>query len=154
MPLRDELHADLEQAALPHLVSLAGHVVSRKWDRLASRQHGVSAAGVNVLLVLTRGEATHRGIARRCWVHPSTLTGVVDTLERDGLVSRHRSEQDRRQVQLTLTPQGEKTIRDIGEEIRAEFPPTDIEQDEASVAIVRAFLIELITKNYREEQGR
>ncbi|MFH8404396.1 MarR family winged helix-turn-helix transcriptional regulator [Streptomyces sp. NPDC018019] len=154
MPLDDALRSDLEQAALPHLVSLAGHVVSRTWDRLASSQHGLSAAGVNVLMVLTRGEATHREIARRCWVHPSTLTGVVDNLERDGLVSRRRSEQDRRQVRLALTPAGEQAIRAVGEDIRARFPPTATERDEAALAAVRTYLIELITQHHGEEPAR
>lgn len=44
------------------------------------------------------GESNHRAVADRCFVRPATLTGVVDTPERDGLVERHRDGTDRRAV--------------------------------------------------------
>ena len=93
----DERLADLERMAIPHLTTLAGHLLSRRWNRLMSQQHGVTIAGGGVLIMLAvRGEATPRELARRLWVNPATITGIIDTLERDGLVQRRRDAADRR----------------------------------------------------------
>jgi DNA-binding MarR family transcriptional regulator len=135
---------DLEHASLMHLVSLAGAVVTRRWNRLLEQQHGVSAAGLNVLLTLAGGELTHREVARRCWVRPATLTGVVDTLERNGLVRRTRSAVDRRQVLLILTPEGRGMTDRVGDAIGVEFPPTTVEQEPDHAAVVRRYLVEVI----------
>ncbi len=45
-------------------------------------------------------------------VSPSTATRMCDRLVRAGLVDRVTSEDDRRQVRLTLTPTGAKLVRD------------------------------------------
>jgi len=45
------------------------------------------------------------------YLHPSTMTGVVDRLEKKGFVVRKRDEGDRRVIQLQLTPQGTHLIK-------------------------------------------
>lgn len=45
-------------------------------------------------------------VAARMQLSPSTVSGVLDRLERAGLVTRHRSERDRRVVFLALTELG------------------------------------------------
>jgi DNA-binding MarR family transcriptional regulator len=45
-------------------------------------------------------------------VSPSTATRMCDRLVRAGMVDRVTSEDDRRQVRLTLTPTGAKLVRD------------------------------------------
>lgn len=55
--------------------------------------------------MLTMGE-----LARRCGITEKTITGIVDRLERSGLIQRVRNETDRRVVQARLTPEGEKVV--------------------------------------------
>lgn len=43
-----------------------------------------------------------------------TLTGVVDRMERDGLLRRQRDEADRRVVQVHVTPKGHSLRAEIG----------------------------------------
>jgi MarR family transcriptional regulator, organic hydroperoxide resistance regulator len=45
-------------------------------------------------------------LARAADLHPATVTGMLDGLEEAGLVSRRRSETDRRSVLVALTPEG------------------------------------------------
>lgn len=47
-------------------------------------------------------------VARHLSVAPPTVCGNVDQLVRAGFVSRHRSERDRRAVELSLTPAGRR----------------------------------------------
>src|SRR3989440_3544992 len=105
----EELRASLDTSPLLRLVALAGHVTSQRFGRVMGRQHGLTSAGAAVLTVLnwgigrgveqgTPGRATHAELARRCFLTPATLTGVVDTLEKAGYVRRERDEADRRAV--------------------------------------------------------
>ncbi|OGP92683.1 MAG: hypothetical protein A2156_04755 [Deltaproteobacteria bacterium RBG_16_48_10] len=45
------------------------------------------------------------------YLHPSTISGVVDRLEKKGYVARDRTEKDRRVVEVRLTPKGKMVVR-------------------------------------------
>ena len=72
-------------------------------------REGLSAAGFSVLVVLVTagGELELRTLRRRLHTSKANATEIVDTLERRGLVGRHRLEHDRRAAAVTITPQGE-----------------------------------------------
>ncbi|MFR9776956.1 MarR family winged helix-turn-helix transcriptional regulator [Micromonospora sp. MS34] len=136
----------LRQAPLGRLISIAGHIVEQHWGRYLAEHHGLTSAGMRVLLVLVRaGDSTHREMAERCFVRPATLTGIVDTLERDGFVTRKRDPNDRRSVQLTLTDKGREHALAIIDLIHSDRPLTSVDADPAKKEVVRQFLTELIT---------
>jgi DNA-binding MarR family transcriptional regulator len=118
-----------------------------------SQQHGVTVAGGTVLVLLAGGEATPREIARRCWVNPATMTGIIDTLEREGLVRRRRDESDRRQVRLSLTPRGRSLAVEVSAAFRVQLRPTPTELDPEQATVVRRFLIETIATHMEESDG-
>ena len=69
-------------------------------------------------------------IARLLRVHPSTLTGILQRLERQGLVRRRRDPQDRRRVFLGITEQGRRidaagagTVEAAVERVISRAPP-------------------------------
>ena len=135
----------LSNAPLGRLVVLAGHVTAQHWNRYLAEQHGLTRAGMVTLVALGQhGEATHRTVAERCFVRPATLTGIVDTLERDGLVERRRDETDRRTVRLALTPAGQRKCDVFLELMRTGPPLTSVDADPAKAAVIREFLLELI----------
>jgi DNA-binding MarR family transcriptional regulator len=45
-------------------------------------------------------------LARRIYLHPATVVGILDRLEKRGYLSRKRSEEDRRVVWVELTEKG------------------------------------------------
>jgi DNA-binding MarR family transcriptional regulator len=47
-------------------------------------------------------------LAKRMYLHPTTVVGILDRLEAQGLVQRIRSKTDRRVVDVELTHAGEK----------------------------------------------
>ncbi len=61
---------------------------------------------VNALAALADGALTARALADATAQRPSTLTGVVDRLERRGLVSRRPNPADRRSVVVEPTAAG------------------------------------------------
>ncbi|GAA4989081.1 DNA-binding MarR family transcriptional regulator [Nonomuraea thailandensis] len=57
-------------------------------------------------LVARGGAATPSELAADLLLSPAGMTGRLDTLERTGLVRRVRSTEDRRRVDVELTPKG------------------------------------------------
>ncbi len=52
-------------------------------------------------LINAHGPLTPSALARRAGLHPATMTGILDRLERGGWISRDRDPSDRRAVQLS-----------------------------------------------------
>ncbi len=135
----------LHDAPLGRLVAVAGHVISQQWSRFLAEHHGLTPAGLTTLITLQRyGQLTHRAVADHCFVRPATLTGIVDTLERDGLVERLRDEADRRTVRLALTPDGVARAEALTNVLRTQSALTSVDADPAKAAVIREFLLELI----------
>jgi len=79
---------------------------------------GLSAAETNALACFAgRSERTVRELVDATGQRPSTLTGVLDRLERGGLVARTPNPADRRSVLVELTPNG----RTAAERVAAAF---------------------------------
>jgi DNA-binding MarR family transcriptional regulator len=63
-------------------------------------------------LVRTEG-VTLAELARRCMVAPTVITGIVDRLERQGLIRREADPHDRRVNRLVLTEEGVKVSIEV-----------------------------------------
>lgn len=85
-------------------------VVSKKLTRLQRQQIGVgklTPAQYSVLRWLWQRDGRQfNELASACCCSPSTITGVVDTLEKKGLVTREANPQDRRSLLVRLTDAG------------------------------------------------
>lgn len=75
--------------------------------------------GKFVLLFLLEGHrdglSAHE-LAERAGVTRATITGLLDGLERDGLVSRHAHAEDRRKITVRLTDSGQAVARGLFDE--------------------------------------
>jgi DNA-binding MarR family transcriptional regulator len=49
-------------------------------------------------------------LAKRMYLHPATVVGILDRLEKRGLIARTRSTEDRRVVEVSLTPAGRRLV--------------------------------------------
>jgi MarR family transcriptional regulator, organic hydroperoxide resistance regulator len=75
-------------------------------------KHGdLSATQVRALFQLEQGEACTAGeLAKRADLSPASMTAMLDQLEQGGIIERHRSEKDRRQVIVSLTHAGHEVL--------------------------------------------
>ena len=55
-------------------------------------------------LISRHGPLSPSALARRAGLHPATMTGILDRLERDGWISRDRDPDDRRAVAVRALP--------------------------------------------------
>jgi DNA-binding MarR family transcriptional regulator len=80
-------------------------------SRALSREYKLTWPQLAALSELERlGKCPLGRLAAEMYVGAPTVTGVVDRLERDGLVKRFRQSEDRRKVLVGLTPQGRKLL--------------------------------------------
>ena len=81
--------------------------------------HHISQGRFSVLMLLmNKGEgcsqaSTPAELAEMCGVTRATMTGLVDTLERDGLVTREPDPQDRRMMSVNLTAKGRERLNEV-----------------------------------------
>lgn len=104
--------ADTADQIFEALVRLAWG--ARQHDQTLQRGHGVTAAQLSALRVLERhGEMTHTELSERLFLRGSTVSGMVDRLERRGLITRRRSKDDRRLVRVGLAAGGKRLLAGI-----------------------------------------
>ncbi|MFV0333837.1 MAG: MarR family winged helix-turn-helix transcriptional regulator [Tropicimonas sp.] len=96
------------------LLSLAGAIDRDCAARL--RPHRLSEGKFVILSLLRdrpRGLPPHE-LADGAGVTRATITGLIDGLERDGLLRRVPDKADRRSISVRLTPQGAALAADLG----------------------------------------
>ena len=77
-------------------------------------EHGLTSAQWGPLLRLrSTGGSTVAELARWLQMDAGAMTRLLDRLEKKGLCKRVRSTEDRRVVQVELTPDGEAAIREV-----------------------------------------
>jgi DNA-binding MarR family transcriptional regulator len=64
-------------------------------------------------LVFAEGALSPRELAQRSGIHPATLTGVIDRLERAGWVARERDPADRRGVRVVALRKRNRELFDL-----------------------------------------
>jgi DNA-binding MarR family transcriptional regulator len=93
---------------------------SELYTKELNKKYQVSAAQLNCILTLYEyGPLPPSKIANHMMVKSSTVTGVVDRLEKKGLAERMRTSADRRVITIQLTEAGKKL---------AQYAPPPIQQ--------------------------
>lgn len=110
------------------------------WQRVTHRllgalddelvQLGLSSGETNLLACLAETQPpTVRALGDATGQPPSTLTGVLDRLERRGLIERRPNPVDRRSTLIALTPAGADAARQVAaafERVAARLPEGEV----------------------------
>ncbi len=113
-------HPDLDPSACEAFLNLlrAGDEAYRR-SEIFFTEHGMSPGRFTILMLLydkLAGEPipqTPAELADKAGVTRATITGLVDTLEKDGLVTRRHNSGDRRMMLIHLTPKGHAALEKI-----------------------------------------
>jgi DNA-binding MarR family transcriptional regulator len=124
--MREMLSGHAPAEAVPALEACAalGHaarLMHQRMERWADKE-GLTEGRLGILFMLRHfGGAVPLGtLAANLHVSPRNVTGLVDNLERDGLVVRVPDPADRRSVQAQLTDRGWERINALGDVAVAE----------------------------------
>ncbi|ASO20440.1 DNA-binding MarR family transcriptional regulator [Actinoalloteichus hoggarensis] len=107
---------DSTETGFADAVVRLAHLVDHVFDEV-SRRHDLTAAQTQLLCVLVGGPIGMTDLRRALKLEKSSLTGLVDRVERRSLVTRVRDPRDRRAYQIALTEEGTRlavlTHRDV-----------------------------------------
>jgi len=105
--------ASVEALAALRYAGRTVHLLQERWGAM----HGLSEGRMGVLFRLYRcGDLPLGELADDLVMTPRNVTGLVDRLERQGMVERVPDPEDRRSVRAKLTPAGRETIEGIWKE--------------------------------------
>ncbi len=90
---------------------------SRRITKELARRAQLTGPQLTVVKILEQiGDLSLTELSERIRAQNSTVTGIIDRMEREGLVLRARSTEDRRVVKIKLTDKGSKIARAIAVE--------------------------------------
>ena len=119
------------------------------WKRRVARNlvpFGLSPKHVYVLSKLAADDGLSPSrIAELVYADRPTTTSLLDTLERNGWIARQRNPDNRREVQVRITPAGRRKLASVPEE-RWRNGKTRFDPEAGLTAKERAELIRLLTK--------
>jgi DNA-binding MarR family transcriptional regulator len=121
------------------LVLQAAKAAEKKLHRSLQMEVGITVPQFEALRQLKSGVQTMGAMADEMHCSRGNMTGVTDRLDRDGLVIRERSKDDRRVVTISLTEKGVATLAKA-EAVAAYVLSSDVP------AHVAAYLTNLITQ--------
>lgn len=124
MPCRRNIKAEAAASGddVAHIVRTI-HQIFRDVDafsKYAFRAFGVSGPQIWALRTLAQRDSLTMGdLAAAMHLHISTVSGIVDRIEKAGYAMRARDEGDRRVVRLRLTPRGRAILPRLPEPPRS-----------------------------------
>lgn len=95
------------------LLSLADAIFDDCRQRLTQAHLSEGRFAVLLLLHQARSPLTPSALAEQAEVTRATMTGLLDSLVRDGLIRRESVAADRRRLAISLTSSGQKTLARI-----------------------------------------
>jgi DNA-binding MarR family transcriptional regulator len=155
--MREMLSSRVPPEGLPAVeacaaMGLAARQLRARMERWAEKE-GLSETRLGILFMLRHaGEAVPLGgLASRLHVSARNVTGLIDHLERDGLVARVPDPADRRSVLARLTDLGRERVDAMGEETFRQQAGTLAGFTNAELVQLRHLCLKLVSK--MEEAG-
>ncbi len=77
-----------------------------------SEKFGITGPQLWALKAISQNESLSLSdLSERMYLHRSTITGVIDRLEKKGYVTRNRDQVDRRVINVQLTREGRRLVK-------------------------------------------
>lgn len=91
-------------------------------------------------LINRHGPISPGNLARQAGLHPATVTGVLDRLERAGWIARERDPADRRAVTVRALPDRGREIYQLFAGMNAAMDTICADYDDQQLAVIAGFL--------------
>lgn len=119
------------------------------------RKAGIGGAQLWALAEISgRPRITVTELAKAMSIHQSTASNLLEKLESQHYIARNRSDEDRRVVLLTLTPQGEEVLSKAPLPYRGVLSDALLKLDEPGLALLQASLEQLVAQlEYKQLKG-
>jgi len=92
------------------------------YGRRLAKEAGLTAVQLRVLQIVAESDrSTPKDLSDRMGVTQATITALINKLERKGLLTRQRSETDRRQTNLLVTVEGHTKVDDAPDPLQQRY---------------------------------
>ena len=91
------------------------------WSRHLLQRYGLTSPQLATLREIEGGKVTNSALAAALHLSQPTVTGILNRLEQRGLITRVRSESDRRSILAAITPEGIKLASESPPLLRDRF---------------------------------
>ncbi len=134
---------------------------SRRLTKERARAFGLTGPQLTVVKILGQlGDLSLSSLSERIKAQNSTVTGIIDRMEREDLVRRERSDADRRIVLIRLTDKGQALAQEIHVEPMEIFrralqslPKKDVEELFRVLDLVQQRVRDILGPNGKEEEA-
>ncbi|HVH44373.1 MAG TPA: MarR family transcriptional regulator [Labilithrix sp.] len=110
-PFSPEIKSDVDRV-LEAIIYL--YTESRRLTKELARRADLTGPQLTVVKMLEQiGDLSLSELSERIRAQNSTVTGIIDRMERENLVTRERSKEDRRVVYIRLTAKGRRLAEEI-----------------------------------------
>src|SRR4051812_34393151 len=110
-PFSPEIKSDVDRV-LEAIIYL--YTESRRLTKELARRADLTGPQLTVVKLLEQiGDLSLSELSERIRAQNSTVTGIIDRMERENLVTRERSKEDRRVVYIRLTSKGKRLAEEI-----------------------------------------
>lgn len=109
-----------EENLSEELYNLLADLLNRKMNRTVLDSIR-GEYGVLRYLVYVQDNVSAGLLTQQLHVVPGRMTDILNSLENKGLIARRRDEEDRRKVNVCITPQGRKQAYEMRAHIRQEY---------------------------------
>lgn len=131
------------------------HVIDM-YSRVLKTEHAVTEPQLICLAAIAGGERiTASVLSKRLHLSQSTVTGILDRLEKKGLVERTRDTQDRRKVNLRVTTTGHSMLEHAPAPVQLALVKavSDMsEEEQAAIADSLFRIVRLLNDHVRDTQ--
>ncbi len=154
-----EFNGDMETKKLGLWLRLItnSHVVEKQVRNLFRSEFGVTLPRFDLMSALYREQAglTMGELSRRLLVSNGNVTGIVERLQKEGLVKRWVLPTDRRIYSVSLTPKGRAAFKELADCHRDWISEIfdGLQDDELTEMIKMMDRLRDILKNQKETQG-
>ncbi len=105
---------NVRDAAISEIMQSLRRIIKslQDYSQTVSNHFGITGPQLWALKTISQTGSLRLGeLSEGMYLHPSTVSGVVDRLEKKGYVVRNRTDKDRRIVKVGLTPKGRILVR-------------------------------------------
>lgn len=152
---------DLSADCLYYFVSrayLASTSLLKK-ELLARGAGDVKPAYLGVLMTLWENDGLQASeLGRKAGLEPSSMTGMIDRMERDGLITRQSDPNDRRALRIYLTDKGKSVQKPVmgvvDKALASVFENITDDEMEQTKKVLRTFIENIQARRNRPENSQ
>jgi DNA-binding MarR family transcriptional regulator len=160
MTVREISKKATDKTPLGTLLSIMmSYEVLARYLEVQLKYHEVSLIRFNIMSTLFKngGEMTPSEIAENVFREKNSVTAVINTMERQGVVRREPSSEDRRSVKVVITDKGWKeanrlnpVVQELSREALSCMDKAQVENLVAVMRTLRESLIPKLSKNHNK----